>query len=486
VTLARRFVRSGAWTTGAHAAVTLVLAIRSIALARLVPVEVFGVYAFAAALTTLTAVLARFGMDDALVQRAPETDNAISAAGVHFTLAAALAGLWFLLVLGLAWLNADGQTLVAIAVLALAQLALLLSATSTALLRRAVQHRLLSQINLIATLLASILGLGLAWLGYGLWALLAIDAVAALCTLAALFLWGPAWRPRLAWNTHVARHLLRFGSRNALGRLLENAQMKVDKLWAGGALGAQALGFYSRAFAYSRAPVGLVDRPLASIVLGAYAELAHDRGRLSAAVNRINELVVHGAALATVTVGLVAPELIVMLIGAKWLPMLDAFRLLLLAAVPTTLVRSLVQLLVGAGDPASRIRIATVRLLVLGVGIGILGERLGIVGVALAVLGSAGAGLALSLHQAARYADLDVRAVLLVPTIATAAALLAGLLAGGALLPPGAGPWTRLLLQAGASCAGYAFVLATMRGRAFLDHGRFILRQLGPARGADP
>jgi O-antigen/teichoic acid export membrane protein len=484
MTLARRFVRSGAWATGAHAGVTVVLAVRSIALARLVPVDVFGVYAFAAALTTLTAVLARFGMDDALVHRAPATANTGVAAGVHFTLATLMAGLWFLLVLGLAWLNADGQTLVAIAVLAIAQLVLLLSATSTALLRRAVQHRLLSQINLMATLLASVVGLGLAWLGHGLWALLAIDVVAALCMLIALFLRGPAWRPRLAWNTDVARYLLRFGSRNALGRLLENAQMKADKLWAGGALGAQALGFYSRASAYSRAPVGLVDRPLGSVVLGAYAELAHDRRRLSAAVNRFNELLVNGAAVAAVAVGLVAPELIVILIGAKWLPMLDAFRLLLLAAVPAALTRSLVQLLVGAGDPASRVRIATARLLVLGLGIWILGQDLGIAGVALAVLGSSVAGLALSLRQAARLADLDMRTVLLVPSLAAAAALAAGLLAGGAL-PPDAGPWSRLLLQAGAAVAGHAVVLATLRGRAFLDHGRFILRQLGPANGAD-
>lgn len=480
--LARRVVRSGAWASGAGVVVALVLVLRSVILARLLPVEVFGVYAFAAALTTLTAVLARFGMDDALVHRAPATAAAEPAAGVHFALAALFAGGWLALMLGLAWAWAEGATRTAIVVLSVTQLMVLLTATPIALLRRAVEHRLLSAVGVLAAILSTAAGLTLALLGQGLWALLAVDAVAALVSLAALFLLGPGWRPRLRWDPTIARHLLAFGGRNVLGRLLEEAQLRLDKLWTGSVLGAQPLGLYARAFAYSRAPVGLVGRPLDSVPLGAFAELAHDRARLTAAANRMAEILVHGAALVAVTVGVVAPELIVVLIGPKWLPMLDAFRILLCAAVPMALHRLLIQLLVGVGQPALRVRIAAWRLLVLGLSILFLGPRLGIEGVALATLAAAGAGLALSLHHASRFADPDLRTLLLPPVLASLAALLAGW-AVGRVLPVDQGPVPRLLAQSAAVAVGYGSALLTLRGRAFREHLRYVVEQLRPSAG---
>ncbi len=485
MSLARRFVRSGLWAGGAHAVAMAILAVRSILLARLLPVDVFGVYAFAAALTGLTAVIARFGMDDALVHRAPETEDADAAAAVHFTLAVTFAAAWTALMLAFAGTYYEGALLTAITVLTATQTAVLLSATPTALLRRRVEHRLLATIGLAATVLSSIVGLALAWAGYGLWSLLAIDAVAAVLGLAALLFWGPVWRPRWRWDPTIVRYFFGFGSRNVVGRLLENALQKIDKLWTGAVLGPQALGLYSRANAYSRAPIGLIDRPLASILTGVYAELAHDRARLSAAVMRIAELLVNGTAVLAIAVALAAPELIVVLIGAKWLPMLVPFRILLLAAVPAALTRSCIQLLVGVGAPGMQVRIALVRLAVLGLGMLALGRPLGITGVALAVLGSSVAGVALCLHRVSRFADLDYGKLLWPPAAATISALLSGTLVGLALPADGA-LWLRALLVAGGGAAGYLLVLAALRGRTLLSHLRTIRSLLRPERATGP
>jgi O-antigen/teichoic acid export membrane protein len=477
VRLARRFVRSGLWAGGAQAIAVAILAVRSVLLARLLPVDVFGVYAFAAALTTLTAVIARFGMDDALVHRAPETEDADAAAAVHFTLAALFAAAWMAMMLVFAWTFHEGALLTALAVLTGTQAAVLLSATPTALLRRRVDTRLLAAIGLAATALSSIVGLALAWGGYGLWSLLMIDAVAALLGLGALLILGPGWRPRWRWDPRTVRYFLGFGSRNVLGRVLEDALQKVDRLWTGSVLGPQALGLYARAVAYSRAPIGLADRPVASIVIGAYAELARDRGRLSGALMRIAELLVNASALIAVTVGLAAPELIVLLVGAKWLPMLDAFRILLLAAVPAALIRTFVQLLVAVGAPGARVRIAALRLAILVLGILALGPTLGITGVGLAVLISAVSGLALALPYVGRFADVSLGTLLVPPVLAAMAAVLAGTLTGR-FLPPDSGLWARMFWQVAAAVAGYGAVLALLRGRHVSGHLRIILREL--------
>ena len=477
MSLAQRFFRSGILVGGANLAATALLVVRSITLARLLPVEVFGIYAFAAALTTLTAVLARFGMDDALIHRAPQTDSIADAAAIHGGLAIAFAGVWAVLLLAGSIAFFDGQMLAALIVLTGTQVALLVVATPEALLRRRVQHRLLATIRVVAMVLSTAVGLVLAVLGHGLWALLVIDAVTALVGLVALGLWGPAWRPRLRMDRERIGYFLHFGSRNVTGRLLEEARHKLDKLWTGWALGSQSLGLYSRASAYGAAPADLINRPINSVVTGVYAELAHDRQRLSGAVARISELLFIGASLLAVCIALVAPDLIVILIGAKWLPMLDAFRVMLVAAVLTALNRTFVRLFVAVGAPALRLSIAALQVVVLVAGMLILGPPFGIVGVAGSVLASAVAGLIASFRHATRFTDLAARAWMLPPAAAAAVAWFAGAV-GGQFVTAADASFLRVIVQGGCAAVAFCLVMVVWRGRALDGHRRFILREL--------
>jgi PST family polysaccharide transporter len=481
LSLAQRFFRSGLLVGGANLVATVLLVVRSIALARLLPVEVFGVYAFAAALTTLTAVLARFGMDDALIHRAPQTEDIAKAAAIHGGLAIAFAAVWAALLLAGSVAFFDGQMLAALLVLTGTQVALLVVATPEALLRRQVEHRLLATIRLTATVLSTAIGLALAFFGYGLWALLMIDAVMALVGLVALGVWGPAWRPRLRPDRERIGYFLRFGSRNVTGRLLEEARHKLDKLWTGSVLGSQSLGLYARASAYGAAPADLINRPINSVVTGVYAELANDRQRLSGAVARISELLLIGASLLAVCIALVAPDLIVVLIGEKWLPMLAAFRIMLLAAVATALNRTFVRLFVAVGAPALRLRIAALQVVVLVAGMLALGPRFGIAGVAVSVLASALAGLVASFLYAGRYTDLAVGGWLLPPVAASAVAWFAGAVGGG-LVATESASWLRVLVEGGCAAGAFALVMIVWRGRALDGHRRFILRELGRGR----
>lgn len=483
MSLGHRFVRAGLWVAGTHFITAMLLLVRSVFLARLLPVEVFGVYTFAAALTTLTAAVARFGMDDALVHRALETRDEQAAASVHFTLVIVFATIWAALMLTLALTFDDRPMQTALVVLTGTQVGLLLVSTPIALLRRRVDHRLLATTGVVASLISTALGLTLAWRGYGLWALLLIDAVTSLLGVAALLLWGPAWRPRLRWEGSAVRYFLSFGSRNVLARVLEDASERIDKLWTGAVLGSLALGFYARASAYSRAQADLIDRPLSSIAIGAYAELAHDRARLSGASMRISEILIHASALLATIVGVTAPALIELLIGAKWLPMIDPFRILLIAAVPAALSRTCIQLLVAVGAPGDRFRIAALQVAVLGLGLLALGPHYGVTGVALAVLGAAAAAMVLSLRYVSRFADLGLRTLLVPPLAAALTAAIAGTLAADGLSVD-AGLWVRTVVPGNAAVIGYAVVLAALRGRPFGGHLRFILRQLRSQDGA--
>ena len=72
MSLAKRSVTSAAWNIGVNTARVVILIIRSVLLARLLPVETFGIYALAMSVVTLSSVVPVFGMWGAFLHRAPE------------------------------------------------------------------------------------------------------------------------------------------------------------------------------------------------------------------------------------------------------------------------------------------------------------------------------------------------------------------------------------------------------------------------------
>ena len=221
MTLARRIIESSLWATAANAAAVCVILVRSIMLARLLPVEVFGVYAFAATVVGLTAVAARFGLDGALLHRSDETRDESRAAAVHFTLTASFSILWAAGLIAGASVFSEGDFLLALLVLTGSQIGTHLASTPRTLLQRRVTHQPLAWLRISGAVISTGIALGLARAGHGLWALLMIDATAAALSLIVLYLWRPVWRPRLLWDARAVRYFLSFGARNLLGRLLE-------------------------------------------------------------------------------------------------------------------------------------------------------------------------------------------------------------------------------------------------------------------------
>ena len=70
--------------------------VRYVALARLLPVELFGAYALAVSIVHVTKALPEFGLTAAFLHRAPETEEEEPAASVVFTLRLGFHAAWWL------------------------------------------------------------------------------------------------------------------------------------------------------------------------------------------------------------------------------------------------------------------------------------------------------------------------------------------------------------------------------------------------------
>jgi O-antigen/teichoic acid export membrane protein len=483
MSLAERSVTAVGWNAISNSVRVVVLFGRSVILARLLPVDTFGVYAGANAIVALTAIVATFGMGPAFLHRCAETEDEEHTAAVHFTLQLVFTLAWTgLMVLG-ALLFTSAETRLALLLLTVTTAARQVAQTPRLILVRRVVHRRLALIELLNAFVTTIVAVALAWHGITLWALLATDIVATVVTLGMLYVWRPVWRPRTSWDWRVGRYFLGFGSRSFAALALQRALDKVDDLWTRLFLGTNSMGLYSRAYAFATYPRIILAMPVNAVAGGTYSELKGQRRRLSQAFFRANALLVRTGFFLAGVLALIAPEFIRLLLGEKWLPMLDAFRLMLVYTMLDPIKITVASVITASGAPEKVIRARFIQLVVLIVGLVALGPSLDIVGVAVAVDVMLVVGILLLLKEARRFVDFSLPRLFAVPTLALSVGLLAARLA---LNLPGVlqSEWTSTAVKVGMFSVLYAGILLALE-RENVKMLLGILRRLRRVQGAE-
>lgn len=423
MSLARRSITSAAWRSASNWVSWVVLFVRGVFLARWLPVNVFGIYALASSVVSLVTIVAEFGMAGAFIHRAPETKDEDRMAAVHFTLKL-IFGLSLVIILTLgAFVFTSGPLRTALLLLTATTGVNQLTQTPQRILVRRVVHRRLALIKVVDATLTTFVVLGLAWQGATLWALLTSSISSTVLTIFALYVWKPVWQPRLVWSPRVMRYFLSFGGRYFLASVLYRALDRVDDLWVGAYLGETPLGFYSKAYSFATYPRKMLALPVNSVAIGTYAELKTDRRRLSQAFFRVNALLVRSGFFMAGLLALIAPEFIRIVLGVKWMPMLDAFRLMLIFTLFDPIKTTIGHLFVAVGKPEQLAKARLAQLAVMTVGLYLLGLTWDIEGVALAVDVMLVFGIGLLLWHARKYVDISIRKLFLAPFLALVAGM---------------------------------------------------------------
>jgi O-antigen/teichoic acid export membrane protein len=290
------------------------------------------------------------------------------------------------------------------------------------LLIRRVQHRRQARIDLVTGISVAVFSILIAWFSRSIWALLVGSILTFVWSVIGLYLWKPFWTPRLAWNPPILTYLLRFGGRVLVNNLLDSSLDNVDNLWTGRYLGDVQLGYYSRAFRFAIYPRMLLSTPVNVVAIGTYAELKYDRRRLSEAFFRTNYFLIRAGFLLAGWLTVIAPEFIRLLIGERWLPMLPAFRLMLVFALLDPIKITIAGVLMAVGRPEKITLVRLSQFIALIAGLFLLGFSFQISGVALAMDFMITVGILLSLYFVRPYVDFSISRLLLVPVLS----LLAG------------------------------------------------------------
>lgn len=429
----RRSLTSITWIVAANLTQLVLFLTRSILLTRWLPVDVFGVYTAAVATIAIVSIIPNWGMEGAFLHRAKQVENEQETAAIHFTLKFIFTVIWVIMMVLFAVALPGERITVALVTLVITTAIAHLTQTPSLILSRRVVYRRLALLQIVNAVVTIVISLILAWLfllkgnnQFALWALLSSHVVAVVLNIFYFYIWRPVWRPKFAWDIEIVCYFIKFGSQNFLATLLVQLLDRVDDLWTSFYLGNTALGYYSRAYRFATYPREVVARPINTVIQGTYAEQKGDRAGLSKSFFHSTAFLIRSGFLLAGLLALIAPEFIRIVLTAKWLPMLDVFRLMLVFTLLDPLKMTVGNLMVAVGKASRPIPARLVQLVILVIGLYWLGPRWGIKGVAIAVNVMALTGIAILFWQAKADVDFSIRKLFLMPLMALALGLLLG------------------------------------------------------------
>jgi PST family polysaccharide transporter len=472
-----------AWVMVERGTIQVLTLLSSMVLARLLSPTDFGVLGIAALFTGLSTRLVKLGFGMSIVQRATVRPDHI--ATLFVTTLAINSGLCGALMLASPYVGAyfgsplAGQVL---AVLSLNYLVRTLGLCPSALLRRDMKFAALAAGTVVDATVKLATAVSLAWNGYGVWSLVYAELVGGVAAKIVL-IYASGWRPGLGATRLAFRELFGFGMGVSLRDTFTYIAENIDNFVAGKLLGPASLGLYEKAYNLMDLPVKELSARMTGVLFPAFSRIQDEAGRLKAALRKTLLTLSLAAYPIFGTLGALAPAVIQVMYGAKWLGAVLPFQILCLAG-PLRMVTNVMTAAINArGSIGPEVKRRAVLLVLLVVG-SLAGARWGLVGIAtaVAIVNTVGVILTTTLVRRICLAELgrDIVRPQLVPLAATAALVVSEL----AVIQWTAVAGLPLLVGLGASLAAgglsYGIALYLLRDEALTRLAAELFKDLRP------
>lgn len=273
--VARQIGGSAFWSTASSVGSQIIRFSLFVVLSRLVSPAEFGTVALASVLIDLLSVMALGGLSDALVMKKHLSDeDADTAFWTNLGTGAVFLCIGLIISPIIATAFKTPQLGPVLSALCLTFVIWPLGATHTARMARELKFKALAIRTLVANVIGALVGIAMAFNGYGVWALVA-RALVTTVTLVIMSWFAYPWRPRLRFRIGALRALFGLGSKLMGGQLVGQLNGRGVELIAGLLIAPAAVGLlriggqcFSMLTQISVAPVAAIAMPLLSRTQG--------------------------------------------------------------------------------------------------------------------------------------------------------------------------------------------------------------------------
>ncbi|MGE4588696.1 MAG: lipopolysaccharide biosynthesis protein [Acidaminococcaceae bacterium] len=292
----------------------------SIILARLLSPEDYGFIAIITIFITISNVFVQSGFNAALIQK--EKIDEVDLSTVFYTsiiISCILYAILYLYAPYIANFYGDMQMTSVVRVLSLMLFFGAINSIQIAKFARemAFQHMFYSSFG--AAIFSGILGIFLAYLNFGIWALVTQQLSYQFCFCFISF-FTTKWRPHILFSTSRLLDLLSYGTKILLANLLNTLFMNIRSLIIGRIYNVEILGYFERGKQFPAFIVNNIDGTIQSVMFPAYATEQGNQNRVKEMVRRSITISAFIIFPAMVLLVVLADIVVRVLLTDKWLP----------------------------------------------------------------------------------------------------------------------------------------------------------------------
>lgn len=363
--LKHKAIRSGFWLGSAAILNNLLTVIRSVAMARLLTPEIFGLMGVCLVITRGVETMTSPGFAAALIHRQDDIGQVKHTA---FTLMV-MRGFMLAAVVFLAssWMAEFYEHEVIEDMLAIMALSFIFSGfknINTIQQQKELNFRRLAYLDQSVALISSVAAITAAWIMRDVWALVIGFLTTSLLTMLLSYVLIPG-KVQFAFNLTHAKELFSYGKYITGTGIVLYAASELDNFAIGKVVGITELGYYVLAFSTANLVTTYISRTVSQIMFPAYSKLQNDPEALRSVYLRVFSILVTVTAPTALTIIALAPQLIELVYGERWLPAVDPLRVLCVFGVVRAVASASGYFLNGIGRPDSVFRISLARLILL-------------------------------------------------------------------------------------------------------------------------
>lgn len=192
-----------------------------------------------------------------------------------------------------------------------------LSLTQQANLTKKLDFKTKTKASVISAVISGIVGIAMAYSGFGVWALVAQQLTRQGGYTISLWLLHH-WMPNFRFNIDSFKYMWGFGWKLLVSGLLDNLWKELYQVIVGKFYNAATLGQYTRSNTYAQLFSSNITAIVQRVTYPVLAEVQDDKERMVAAYRKVIKVTMFITCVCMISLGAVAEPLIYCLIGPKW------------------------------------------------------------------------------------------------------------------------------------------------------------------------
>ncbi|MFC4688704.1 lipopolysaccharide biosynthesis protein [Epilithonimonas pallida] len=241
-----------------------------------------------------------------------------------------------------------------------------------------------AKFSFFAVLISGIIGIIIAYLGYGIWALICQNVALAFFNLFFLYI-NLKWLPKLEFSKRSFFDLFNYGSKLLYAAIINAIYINMNSVLLGKFYSTKALGIYTKSYQFTIYPISMLTGIIQRVFFPYLMKFQEDYNQLYSHNNKYNKLIFIILLPIVTLVTLLSHFLIKLILSDQWVNMTVPFNILLVSTLFYPLIIMNMNIFQVIGK-TSRFLFVEILTKIIGLTIIIIFYNYGLIGICIGIL----------------------------------------------------------------------------------------------------